>query len=64
MDAEAWYCAIEGRDGRFAGRFFLGVHTTHIYCQPRCPARLPRRETTGNPERGGDAEIEVRLPLR
>src|SRR5882672_1472819 len=44
MDAEACYRAIEGRDGRFAGRFFLGVRTTRIYCRPGCPARLPRRE--------------------
>jgi len=44
MDAEACYRAIEGRDGRFAGRFFLGVRTTRIYCRPGCPARVPRRE--------------------
>ena len=44
MDTEACYRAIEGRDGRFAGRFFLGVRTTRIYCRPGCPARVPRRE--------------------
>ena len=44
MDAEACYRAVQGRDGRFAGKFFLGVRTTHIYCRPGCPARLPRRE--------------------
>lgn len=44
MDAEARYRAIEGRDARFAGRFFLGVRTTRIYCRPGCPARTPRRE--------------------
>ena len=44
MDAEACYRAIEGRDGRFSGRFFLGVRTTRIYCRPGCPARVPRRE--------------------
>jgi AraC family transcriptional regulator of adaptative response / DNA-3-methyladenine glycosylase II len=44
MDAEACYRAIEGRDARFAGRFFIGVRTTHIYCRPGCPARVPRRE--------------------
>ena len=43
-NAEACYRAIEGRDARFAGRFFLGVRTTHIYCRPGCPARVPRRE--------------------
>src|SRR4051812_47693742 len=46
MDAEACYRAVEGRDGRFAGRFFLGVRTTGVYCRPGCPARLPRRENT------------------
>lgn len=44
MDAEACYRAVEGRDARFAGRFFLGVTTTHVYCRPGCPARIPRRE--------------------
>jgi len=44
MDAEACYRAVEGRDARFAGRFFLGVRTTHVYCRPGCPARTPRRE--------------------
>ena len=44
MDAEACYRAVQGRDARFAGRFFLAVRTTRIYCRPGCPARLPRRE--------------------
>ncbi|HET7785615.1 MAG TPA: Ada metal-binding domain-containing protein [Myxococcales bacterium] len=44
MDADACYRVVEGRDGRFAGRFFLGVRTTRVYCRPGCPARTPRRE--------------------
>ncbi len=44
MDAEACYRAVEGRDVRFSGRFFLGVRTTRVYCRPGCPARTPRRE--------------------
>ncbi len=44
MDAEACYRAVQGRDARFAGRFFIAVRTTRIYCRPGCPARLPRRE--------------------
>lgn len=44
MDAEALYRAVEGRDARFAGKFFLGVRTTGIFCRPGCPARTPRRE--------------------
>jgi len=46
MDAEACYRAVEGRDGRFTGRFYLAVRTTRIYCRPGCPARLPKRENT------------------
>ena len=44
MDVEARYRAVEGRDPRFAGRFFLGVRSTGIFCRPGCPARTPRRE--------------------
>ncbi|HEY2027669.1 MAG TPA: Ada metal-binding domain-containing protein [Myxococcales bacterium] len=44
MNAEALYKVVEERDARFAGRFFLGVRTTHIYCRPGCPAKTPRRE--------------------
>jgi AraC family transcriptional regulator of adaptative response / DNA-3-methyladenine glycosylase II len=44
MNAEALYKAIEERDARFAGQFFLGVRTTRIYCRPGCPAKTPRRE--------------------
>jgi AraC family transcriptional regulator of adaptative response / DNA-3-methyladenine glycosylase II len=31
------------RDRRYDGRFYVGVHTTGIYCRPICPAR-PRLE--------------------
>ncbi|HUJ26971.1 MAG TPA: Ada metal-binding domain-containing protein [Myxococcales bacterium] len=44
MNAEAAWRAVEGRDQRFAGRFFLGVRTTGVFCRPGCPARTPRRE--------------------
>ena len=29
------------RDPAYDGVFFVGVFTTHIYCRPVCPARLP-----------------------
>lgn len=29
------------RDPRQDGKFFVGVHTTGIYCRPICPARKP-----------------------
>jgi len=44
MNADALYRVVEERDARFAGRFFLGVRTTRIYCRPGCPAKTPRRE--------------------
>ncbi|MGB5347156.1 MAG: Ada metal-binding domain-containing protein, partial [Woeseia sp.] len=36
--------ARRARDPRFDGRFFVGVHTTGIYCRPVCPAVSPKRE--------------------
>jgi AraC family transcriptional regulator of adaptative response / DNA-3-methyladenine glycosylase II len=34
----------EAREGRFDGKFIIGVLTTGIYCLPSCPARPPRAE--------------------
>jgi AraC family transcriptional regulator of adaptative response / DNA-3-methyladenine glycosylase II len=31
--------AIEARDPRFDGAFFVGITTTRIYCRPVCPSR-------------------------
>jgi AraC family transcriptional regulator of adaptative response / DNA-3-methyladenine glycosylase II len=44
MDLENAACvkAIQSRDGRFAGRLFVGVVTTRVYCRPGCPAPLPK----------------------
>jgi AraC family transcriptional regulator of adaptative response / DNA-3-methyladenine glycosylase II len=44
VDSEALYKAVQERDARFAGRFFIAVRTTRIYCRPGCPAKTPRRE--------------------
>jgi len=30
------------RDARFDGKFFIGVHSTGIYCRPICPAPSPK----------------------
>lgn len=30
------------RDASYDGLFYLGVHTTGIFCRPTCPARKPR----------------------
>jgi AraC family transcriptional regulator of adaptative response / DNA-3-methyladenine glycosylase II len=43
-DPDRCYRAISSRDARFDGWFFTAVLSTHIYCRPSCPARLPRRE--------------------
>lgn len=44
LDEETCHRAIEVRDPRFDGVFFLGVKTTGIYCRTVCPARRPKRE--------------------
>ena len=43
LDARTCYRALETRDRRFDGRFFVGVLTTRVYCRPVCPARTPKR---------------------
>ena len=40
---DAYFDALQTRDHRFDGKFFVGVRTTGIYCRPICPAK-PRRE--------------------
>jgi AraC family transcriptional regulator of adaptative response / DNA-3-methyladenine glycosylase II len=42
-DAEC-YRALQARDARFDGNFFVCVESTGIYCRPVCPARTPRRD--------------------
>src|SRR3954466_4948859 len=32
--------ALDARDVRFDGLFFVGITTTGIYCRPVCPARV------------------------
>lgn len=41
IDEEACYKALTARDRRFDGVFFVGVHSTGVYCRPICPARTP-----------------------
>lgn len=42
LDREACVRAIEARDPRFDGVFFVGITSTRIYCRPICPARVSR----------------------
>lgn len=43
-DFEGRYRALESRDERFDGWFFVAVTSTGIYCRPSCPAMTPRRQ--------------------
>jgi AraC family transcriptional regulator, regulatory protein of adaptative response / DNA-3-methyladenine glycosylase II len=43
-DADTCYRALQGRDARFDGWFFVAVRTTRIYCRPSCPAITPMRK--------------------
>ena len=43
LDPEICWRACTSRDRRFDGRFFTAVSTTHIYCRPGCPAKMPAR---------------------
>ncbi len=42
LDRDVCYRAMQARDSRFDGRFFIAVRTTGIYCRPICPARAPK----------------------
>ena len=36
--------ALDARDARFDGVFFVGITTTRVYCRPVCPARVAYRD--------------------
>lgn len=40
---DIYFKAMQARDHRFDGKFFVAVKTTGIYCRPICPAK-PKRE--------------------
>src|SRR5882672_10034937 len=44
LDRDACYRAVQTRDPRFDGRFFICVTSTGIFCRPICPARTPKVE--------------------
>src|SRR6266513_6202271 len=37
---EAYQLAVDARDPRFDGVFYVGITTTRVYCRPVCPSRL------------------------
>ncbi len=44
FDHDSCYKALQTRDPRFDGVFFVGVSTTKVYCRTVCTAKTPRRE--------------------
>jgi AraC family transcriptional regulator, regulatory protein of adaptative response / DNA-3-methyladenine glycosylase II len=44
MNDDTCYSAMQSRDARFDGVFFVGVTSTGIYCRPICKVRIPKRE--------------------
>ena len=44
LDRESCTRALEARDARFDGVFFVGISSTGIYCRPICPARATLRK--------------------
>ncbi|MGQ0632640.1 MAG: AlkA N-terminal domain-containing protein [Sporichthyaceae bacterium] len=41
-ETDACLRAVQAKDSRFDGWFFVAVHTTGIYCRPSCPAQTPK----------------------
>ncbi len=44
FNAKTCYTALQARDSRFDGRFFVGVASTGVYCRPVCRAGTPKAE--------------------
>jgi AraC family transcriptional regulator, regulatory protein of adaptative response / DNA-3-methyladenine glycosylase II len=42
-DPDGCYRALQSRDSRFDGWFFVAVVSTGVYCRPSCPAVTPKR---------------------
>ena len=40
LHREPYALAVDARDARFDGVFFVGITTTHVYCRPICPSRI------------------------
>ncbi len=44
LDHDACYHAVQSRDRRFDGWFFVGVTSTGVYCRPICAVRTPQQK--------------------
>ena len=43
LPARICHCAVDERDARFDGVFFVAIVTTGIFCRPTCPSRRANR---------------------
>lgn len=65
MDRQVYIQAMQAKDPRFDGRFFVGVKTTGVYCRPVCPVKTPHpRNVTFFPTAAAAAEAGFRPCLR
>ncbi|MDH5707840.1 MAG: helix-turn-helix domain-containing protein, partial [Hylemonella sp.] len=53
---DARYRALQARDARFDGRFYVAVSSTGIYCRPVCRVRLPKPQNCRFFEHAAQAE--------
>lgn len=44
LHADVCARALDARDARFDGLFFVGITSTRVYCRPVCPARVSYRD--------------------
>jgi AraC family transcriptional regulator of adaptative response / DNA-3-methyladenine glycosylase II len=64
-DSDACYRALQSRDSRFDGWFFVAVTSTGVYCRPSCPAVTPKRANVRfYPTAGAAQEAGYRACLR
>jgi len=65
VDRKAFRRARLARDVRFDGKFFVGAHSTRIYCRPSCPVpTIPDKNVRYFPTAAAAAEAGFRPCLR
>src|SRR5579863_3817490 len=65
VDWKAFRRARLARDVRFDGKFFVGAHSTRIYCRPSCPVpTIPEKNVRYFPSAAAAAEAGFRPCLR
>jgi AraC family transcriptional regulator of adaptative response / DNA-3-methyladenine glycosylase II len=64
-DPDGCYRALQSRDSRFDGWFFVAVTSTGVYCRPSCPSVMPKRENVRfYPTAAGAQQAGYRACLR